>query len=133
MRQFDTDTIQLITAFENMTKTEVRDCHVDPEVIYFLVGTGKIAVAIGKNGQTIKSAEYQFKKQIKIFEWAEDPKDFIKNMIPSATKISIKDDIAQVSIDSKSRGAVLGKGGSNIKVIREFLERNSTIKELKIL
>ncbi len=132
MREFDTDIIRLIAAFENMTKTEVRDC-ISNDVIYFLVNPGKIAVAIGKSGQTIKNAEYQLKKQIKIFEWAEEDKDFIKNMIPQAQKIVVENGKAQVTLNAKDRGAVLGKSGSNIKIIREFLERNSDIKELKVV
>ena len=69
MREFDTDMIKLIAAFENISKTEVRDC-INNDSIYFLVNTGKIAIAIGKGGQTIKAAEHHLKKQIKIFEWA---------------------------------------------------------------
>lgn len=133
MREFDNETLKLIAAFEDMSKTEVRDCSVTSDVIYFLVNTGKIAVAIGKNGQTIKAAEHMLKRQIRIYEWAEDEKQFIQNLIPQAQKVIIKNGSAQVSLNAKDRGAVLGKAGSNIKAIREFLERNSTIKELKIV
>jgi len=132
MREFDTDLIKLIAAFEQITRTEVRDC-ITNEALYFLVNPGKIAVAIGKGGQTIKSAERTLKKQIKIFEWAEDDKQFIKNMIPQAQKITINNGNAQVTLNAKDRGAVFGKGGSNIKIIREFLSRNSEVKELKVV
>jgi len=133
VREFDTDTIKLIAAFEDLSKTEVRDCCINSDSIYFLVNTGKIAVAIGKGGQTIKQAEKMFKKPIKIFEWAESDEEFLKNMIPNAKKVTIKDGSAQVLLDSKNRGAVLGRAGSNIKAIRELLERNSNIKELKVI
>jgi len=132
MRKFDTDTIRLITAFENITDTEVRDC-IFSDTIYFLVNTGKIAVSIGRNGQRIKTAEKMLKKPIKVFEWNENSKQFIKNMIPYAKKITIQKDKAIVSLNSEKRGAVIGKSGNNIKAIREFLLRNSKIKELKIL
>ncbi len=132
MREFDTDVIGIIATFENVTKTEVRDC-ISNDNLYFLVNPGKVAVAIGKSGQTIKAAEKMFKKSIKIFEWAEDEKEFIKNMIPQAQKITINDDKAQVTLNSKDRGAVFGRGGSNIKIIREFLSRNSNVKELKVV
>lgn len=132
MREFDTDAIKLIATFENITKTEVRDC-ITNDSIYFLVNPGKIAVAIGKGGQTIKSAEKSLNKQIKIFEWAEDSESFIKNMIPQAQKIAITNGMAQITLNTKDRGAVFGKGGSNIKAIREFLFRNSNITELKVI
>jgi NusA-like KH domain protein len=132
MRNFDTDIIRVINAFENITGTEVRDC-VFSDVIYFLVNPGKMAVAIGKNGHNIKTAEKMLKKSIKIFEWSEDCEQFIKNMIPSVQKIDINGEKATLSIEIESRGMVIGKKGCNIKVIREFLSRNSNIKDLKIL
>jgi len=132
MRNFDTDIIRVINAFENITGTEVRDC-VCSEVVYFLVNPGKMAIAIGKNGQNIKIAERMLKKPIKIFEWSEDCEQFIKNMVPSVQKIGLDGDKAVISIEKENRGIVIGKKGANIKVIREFLTRNSNIKELKLL
>lgn len=124
--------IRVINAFENITGTEVRDC-VSNDVIYFLVNPGKIAIAIGKNGQNIKTAERMLKKPIKIFEWAEDRDQFIRNMIPSTQKIEANNGKVTITIDRENRGAVIGKKGANIKVIKEFLERNSDVKEVKLL
>jgi len=132
MRNFDNDIIRVITAFENITGTEVRDC-VCSEVIYFLINPGKMALAIGKDGHNIKTAEKMLKKSIKIFEWSEDSEQFIKNLIPSVQKIDINGDKVTLAIDMETRGMVIGKKGCNIKIIREFLERNSNIKGLKIL
>lgn len=132
MRNFDNDIIRVITAFENITGTEVRDC-VCSDVIYFLVSPGKMALAIGKDGHNIKTAEKMLKKPIKIFEWSEDCEQFIKNLIPSVQKIDINGDKATLLIETETRGIVIGKKGCNIKVIRNFLERNSNIKDLKIL
>lgn len=132
MREFDTDTLRIIAAFENITGTEVRDC-IRNDYIFFLVNEGKIAMAIGKNGQMIKTAERMLGKPIKVFEWAADPKAFIKNLIPQAQKIEIGKDGASVSLNSKDRGTVIGKGGYHINIIREFLERNSDIKSLRVV
>jgi NusA-like KH domain protein len=132
MRNFDNDIIRVITAFENITGTEVRDC-VCSDVIYFLVSPGKMALAIGKDGHNIKTAEKMLKKPIKIFEWSEDCEQFIKNLIPSVQKINIDGNKATLLIETETRGIVIGKKGCNIKVIRNFLERNSNIKDLKIL
>jgi len=132
MRDFDNDTIRMINAFENITGSEVRDC-INSDVLYVLVNPGKVAIAIGRNGQTIKTAEKMLKKPIKVYEWSEDCIQFIKNLIPQANKIEMNGEKAIVTLESKDRGAVIGREGSNIKVIRELLERNSTIKELKIV
>jgi NusA-like KH domain protein len=132
MRNFDTDIINVINAFENLTRTEVRDC-ICSDIVYFLISPGKMAITIGKNGQNIKNAERILKKPIKVFEWNEDIEEFIKNMIPQTQKISINGEKVTVTITVETRGAVIGRGGGNIKAIREFLSRNSNIKELKIL
>jgi N utilization substance protein A len=131
MRNFDNNTLMVITAFENITGTEVRDC-ICSETIYFLVNPGKIAMTIGKNGSNIKTAEKMLGKPIKVFEWAEDDREFIKNLISRAQKIDLRDEKATVTINQEDRGAVIGKEGVNIKTIRELLVRNSNIKELKI-
>ena len=132
MRKFDLDDIMIMAAFENITGTGVRDCLIK-EVIYFLVDKGKAGLAIGKSGQKIKAAEDMLGRPIKIFEWADSSIELIKSMIPSAKQITLNKGTATVMVESKFRGTVIGKEGSNVKVIKEFLDRNTDIKELKIL
>ncbi|MBL7160098.1 MAG: NusA-like transcription termination signal-binding factor [Candidatus Aenigmarchaeota archaeon] len=132
MRAFDDETIKAIAAFENMTGAHVRDCLFN-DTVYFLVSQGKVGKAIGKGGETIRAAEKMFNKPIKIFEFSEDQKQFVKNLIPCAQKIEVNNEKATVTIISKDRGAVIGKSGSKIKILRDFLERNANIKELKII
>jgi len=132
MRNFNNDTISVITAFENITGTEVRDC-ICSGTIYFLVNPGKIAMTIGKNGHNIKTAEKMLGRAIKVFEWSKDSRELIKNMISKAKKIELKGEKAVVTISQEDRGAIIGRGGNNIKTIRKLLIRNSDIKELKIL
>jgi len=132
VREIDQEAMQLIAAFEKMSHTEVRDC-IRNDVIYFLVNPGKAALAIGKGGETVKSAEAFFKKQIKIYEWAESDEQFIRNIIPGIKKLELNGEKAIVTVDPKERGGVIGKGGSNINALRELLSRNSGIKELKVL
>jgi len=131
MREFDMNTIKIITAFEKLTHSEVRDCIVNEDSIYFIVNQGKMALTIGKGGKTIKSAEKTLKKQIKVFEYSSDKNEFIKNLVPQATKIKMNGNKAIVSAGSK-RGIIIGKNGSNIKCIKMLLERNSSIKNLEV-
>lgn len=132
MREFDQETIQLIAAFEKLTGSEVRDCIKDG-AIFFLVNPGKAAAAIGRGGQNVQAAEKALNSQIKVYEWAEDSVAFIRNLIPGAEKIELSDGKATVSIDGKIRGIVIGKAGANIKILRELVERNSNVKELKVI
>jgi predicted RNA-binding protein YlqC (UPF0109 family) len=54
-------------------------------------------------------------------------------MVPSVQKINLNGDKVTISTEKENRGVVIGKKGANIKIIREFLTRNSNIKELKLL
>ena len=132
MRNFDNDTLRVITAFENITGTEVRDC-ICSDTIYFLVTPGKIAMTIGKSGNNIKKAERMLGKKIKVFEWAENETEFVRNLVTKAQKIELKEEKATVTIKQEDRGAIIGREGYNIKIIREILVRNSNVKELKIV
>ncbi len=130
-REFDMDTIRMITAFEEITGTQVRDC-IRNEMLYFLVAPGKAAIAIGKGGEAVQTAEKMLQKQIKVLEWAENPQEFLKNLVPQAEKISINGETALIHV-GKNKGAVIGKGGENIKVLNELLTRNSNLKEIKVV
>jgi len=125
-------TIGFISTFENITKNSVLDCIFDEKSLYFLVEPGKAGTSIGKNGKNIKKLQRIFNKNIRIFEYNEDSKKFIKNMIPEAETIEIKDGKAFVTLDSQTKGKVIGRNGYNINKTREILKRNSKINKLEI-
>jgi transcription antitermination factor NusA-like protein len=58
--------------------------------------------------------------------------DFIRNLIPSSRRIEINDSTATVALPKESKVSVIGRGGSNIKAIRELLKRNTNISDLKV-
>lgn len=134
MRAFDNDTIQLISAFERITRSRVHDClKIDSEeepFVLFLIDRGGMGKAIGKGGENIKKAEDLIGCRIKVFEYSDNEAEFVKNLVPSAK--SVKVDNGKASIKTQKRGAVIGKNGSNIKILKQILERNSTIKEIEV-
>lgn len=127
----DEKIIQTITIFQNLTGSSVVDC-IEDEDLYFVVAQGQYGLAIGKNGRKIKNAERLFKKTIKIFEYSPDVKEFIKNMIPDSQVIEINDNNVFVRVKQFDRARIIGKGGKNIKVIGNFLERLFEINSLKV-
>lgn len=134
----DTDTIRLITLFENITHAPVKDCLVDEEnnTVYFIVDEGKIGIAIGKNGNSVKYAEKIIGKTIKLFEFSSDVMTFVKKIIPQAVAIKLRNDdgktTVEVNIDRKSRPIVIGRGGRNLKIYRELFKRNHGIDDLVV-
>jgi N utilization substance protein A len=128
----------MITLFENITHAPVKDCLIDKEsnTVYFLIDDGKIGVAIGKNGSSVKHAEKAIGKTIKLFESSSDLVTFVKKMIPQATSIKVKNEDSKVTIeirvDKKNRPIVIGRNGRNLKLYRELLKRNHKVDDLTI-
>lgn len=134
MREFDTETLNMLRVFEDITGAKVRDCIVDDNngSVVFIVAQGQMGLAIGKNGMNIKMAEKILRKNIKVFEYSEDIEQFVKNLIPFVKKIEITDKKIIVWVNPQKKGKVIGKEGSNIKVIRKIIERNCKIKEIEV-
>ena len=77
------DDIGLITTFENLTRSSVKDCMVDneKEKITFIVADGQAGSAIGKGGINIKRLEAKLKKRIEVLEFSKDPLKFVANVL----------------------------------------------------
>jgi len=134
---FNTESIRLITLFENLTGTVVKDCIVDDlsNTVYFTIEEGKIGIAIGKNGESVKNVERLIKRNIKIFEFSEDLNSFIKKLIPQALEIRIKNEegvAVEVKVDKRDKAVVIGRDRKNLKLYKELLERNHGVSELII-
>lgn len=131
-KKFDKEDIQAINLFEEETGVEVKDYIQDDESAYFLVEEGKAGLAIGKNGKNIKKIGEMLGKRIKVFEYEEDEKKLVENMVMEATAVNIDGPVAKVSVDEDDRGRVIGANGSNIEKVRTLLRRNSDLEELKL-
>ncbi len=134
----DTDTIRLITLFENLTGAGVRDCLVDDDngIVYFVIDEGQIGKAIGKNGSSVKNTENLIKKDIKVFEFSEDAERFVRNLIPNVNSLRLKAEngrnVVEIWIDKKDKAGVIGRDGKNLKIYKELLQRNHDINEIKV-
>ncbi|MCS7105798.1 MAG: NusA-like transcription termination signal-binding factor [Candidatus Aenigmarchaeota archaeon] len=135
---FNTETIRLITLFENLTGARVKDCIVDKETntVYFLIEEGMVGMAIGKNGNVVKNAEKLIGKNIKIFEFSKDLKTFVKKLIPQANEIRIKNEnscvTVEVKVDKKEKPLVIGRDEKNLKILKKLFERNHKVSNLVV-
>lgn len=136
MQIFDTETIRLINLFENVTGAPVKDCLIEPSTntIYFIVEEGKVGIAIGKNGNSVKNAERITGKMIKLFEFSKDVVLFVKNLIPQATEVKIRSEndktIVEIKVEKKNKALVIGREGRNLKIFKELLQRNHGVNDL---
>lgn len=136
--EFDTETIRLITLFENITGAPVKDClyDMDSKIVHFVIDEGKVGIAIGKNGNSVKNAEKLIGKTIKLYEFSENMKTFIKNLIPQTSEIKIKNEnertVVEIRVDKKSKAVVIGRDGKNLKIFRELLQRNHQVSDIVV-
>lgn len=134
--KFDTETIRLMILFENLTGAAVKDCIVDEDTICFVIEEGKLGIAIGKNGNSVKNAENMINKTIKLFEFSSDLSTFVKNIIPKATSVTINNDgdkvIIEIKVERNDRPLVIGRDGKNLKMFKELLKRSYNVSDLII-
>lgn len=132
----DTDTIRLITLFENLTGAGVKDCLIENGSVYLVIDDGEIGKAIGRNGNSVKNAERLIKKSVKIFEFSSDVEKFVKNLIPCVTATKLKNEngrnILELSVERNDKPMVIGRDGKNLKIYKELLQRNHNINEIII-
>ena len=133
---FNTETIRLLTLFESITNAPVRDCFMNNDVIYYIVEEGKIGLAIGKNGNSIKNVDKVVGKKVKVFEYYKDPKKFVRNLIPQCKEINIIKENDMIKIEIKvnrnEKGFVIGRGGEKIKIYKEILKRVHNISDIQV-
>lgn len=130
--KLQTQNIRDIGVFERVTNVHVKDCIRDENCVYFMIETGKSGLAIGKNGAVIKNVSSVLGKTVKIFEFAQDAETMVKNMIPTAKNVEVGNGSVTVTIPNSDRSVVIGRGGRNIKVMKEFLSRHFKINYLRL-
>ncbi|MEM4390026.1 MAG: NusA-like transcription termination signal-binding factor [Candidatus Micrarchaeia archaeon] len=122
--------LRLLSLFERMTGTPAKDVVSDGHAIAFLIPAGLMGRAIGKKGASIQRVRNALGKPVVLFEHADSPEEFIRNLIAPAPAINIniqeKNNMktATVRIDPKYRGSVLGRGGERIKLAQALLQRH---------
>src|SRR5213594_611734 len=108
-----TDQIKLMSLFQNVTGAKARDCIEDEKQdrVIFVVNPGKMGLAIGKGGSTIRNLQNVVKRNVELVEYSDDPADFLKNMLNqklvSEVKINKRLDgsmQAIVLVDAKKKG-----------------------------
>jgi len=133
---FTTETIRFLTLFENVTNAPVRDCFITDDVIYYIVEEGKIGLAIGKNGNSIKNVERVVRKKVKVYEYSHDLETFVKNIIPQCKEVKMINEedklTAEIRVNKNDKGYVIGRGGEKIKVYKKILKRVHNISNIQV-
>ncbi len=136
-----TDQIKLMSLFQNVTGATARDCIEDEKLdrVIFVVNQGKMGLAIGKGGITIRNLQNVVKRNVELVEYSEDPVEFLKNILNpklvSEVKINKRLDgsmQAIVMVDPKKKGIVVGREGRNAEKARLLARRYFQISSVLI-
>lgn len=124
--------MRLMSLFQRVTKSTARDCVEDEKKdrIIFVVGSGKMGLAIGKGGVHIKSLQSMIKRNVELVEFHEEPEKFLKNLLNSklVSDVTIVDSSdgtrqAKVTVDPGKKGIVVGREGRNAEKARLLAKR----------
>ena len=136
-----TDQIKLMSLFQNVTGATARDCIEDEnkDRVIFVVNPGKMGLAIGKGGSTIRNLQNVVKRNVELVEFSEDPAEFLKNMLNPklVSEVKINKRLngslqAIVLVDAKKKGIVVGREGRNAEKARLLAKRYFQISSLLI-
>lgn len=131
---FDMDKMKMISLFQAITRASVKDCLEDSELM-FIVGEGEAGKAVGKQGANVKRLSTALKRKIKIVEFNHELPQFIKNLAYplKIEKIEEEDGIIRLTApDIKTRGYLIGRGGSALRKLEDQVKRHFPIKEIKV-
>lgn len=135
------DCIRLISQFERLTGAGSRDCVIDDRNnrIIFVINTGEMGLAIGKNGASIKKAMDVMGKKIEVVEYSNNPEQFIRNCFLPAQVTSIdfegedEEQIAHIEVRDEDRGIAIGKEGKNIFKAKKLAQRQHNIADVQLV
>lgn len=134
--KFDIQSMKLMTLFESITRSHVKDMIIKEESLIFFVMPGEIGKAIGKKAVNIKTLERISKKKIKIIEYSDDLEKFVRNVIMPLKVHQIDIEGAVVTIkspDSQTRGLLIGRAAANLRNFENLVKRYFPIDEIKVV
>lgn len=134
MITLNTDTLRYITALQNASGVQVKDCIVADNEIIFIVDEESLGQAIGKGGQHANKIKLALGKQVRIIGYNSDPVKFTMNMLrPVEPKSIILDDNGTekhiiIESDYKSHGLIRGKHDKKFKIYQDLLKRHHNVE-----
>ena len=133
--KFDSDLIKLMTFFESVTGSKLKDCIMGERPI-FIVEEGGMGKAIGKGGANIKHIENRLNKKIRLVEFSKDAVQFARNLVQpiDTSKIEMQDGTIVIhGKDSNSKAMLIGRERHNINFITQIVKRYFGIKDIKVI
>lgn len=133
--------MRYIALFESVTGATSKDCLIekDSNKLIFITKENEGGLAVGKNGTNVKALRRMTGRNIEIIEFADNPKDFIKNAFNPArvheVRVSPRPDgksIAVINVEPRDKGVAIGKGGEKAERARQLARKYFDIDNIII-
>jgi len=134
--KYDINVMKFMQLFENMTRARLKDCIVADESLLFIVEENEIGKAIGKNGSNVRRLEGLLNKRIKIVEFSNDVKQFIRNFVMPLQVNDVSEDDGIVTIvgpDTKTKGLLIGRDSKNLNNLKEVVGRYFKVENIRVV
>ena len=132
METYDLKAIGLLTTFEKITRTHVKTMMTDSRgQLVFVVAEGEAGKAIGKSGMHVRRLQHLMKKPLRVVEFYQDPKVFIKKYLAPVQPdtITITDQVMTLaSASAKTKGMLIGRAKQKLREINELMSRLFKLK-----
>jgi N utilization substance protein A len=135
--KIDSDLMRLMSLFEKITRTELKECFTFKDKITFMVQPGQMKKALGKNKENLLKLEKLMNKQIRIIEFDDEMLQFIKNLIAPLKVVKITEEDGVVTIvgpDTKTKGLMIGSKAKNLRDTEKIVQKYFPhLQEIKVI
>ncbi|MFT4261536.1 MAG: NusA-like transcription termination signal-binding factor [Candidatus Woesearchaeota archaeon] len=134
--KYDVELLQIMSLFEKITRTKLKDALFFKEKLVFIVPEGNLAKALGKNKANVEKIEKAINRKIKIVEFSSDKLRFIKNVMSPLKILEISEVDGVVTIkgpDQKTKGLMIGSRAQNLRAYEEIVKKYYDLEEIKVI
>jgi transcription termination/antitermination protein NusA len=132
---YDADLIKYISFIENLSRVKVKDLFKHNEILCCVVDSRDVKNVVGPKGNRIRKMQDMLKKKIKVVGYSENVSEFVKAFVYPVEISDIEENEGGLVIsckDSKTKGLLIGRGGSNLEGLKRVVSRYFKISDIEI-